>query len=269
MIRKITEKEYNEAPGVRRSALFNMAKSPAHYKWSVDNPAKETPALAFGRALHCCVLEPAVFESTYAVAPSVSKATKAGREAWAVFEADAAGKEIISEADFYKCLAIRDSIMNHPQARLLLEGPHETSYFWTDELTGLECKIRTDAETDISESHIIVDVKTCLDASTEAFTKAMIKHGYDLQVGMYTEGVEKCTGQKPLFVFIAVEKDPPYAVNVLGVDEYVVLRGKDLFREYLGKVAECEKTGNWYHYNGPDGDVNDLSLPAYLQKQYE
>lgn len=78
MIRKITEKEYNEAPGVRRSALFNMAKSPAHYKWSVDNPAKETPALAFGRALHCCVLEPAVFESTYAVAPSVSKATKAG-----------------------------------------------------------------------------------------------------------------------------------------------------------------------------------------------
>ena len=66
-----------------------------------------------------------------------------------------------------------------------------------------------------------------------------------------------------------MEKTPPYTVNVLAADNYVILRGQDLFREYIGKVAECENTGNWYHYNGPDGDMNELNLPYYLQKEYE
>lgn len=265
----MTEKAYNDAPGVRRSALFNMSKSPAHYKWALDHPQKDTSALQFGRAVHCAVLEPDKFETEYLVAPTASKATKAGREIWAAFAQDAEGKEVLSQADYEKCIGIRDSIMKHPVAAELLDGPHESSYFWTDDLTGLKCKIRTDAEKQIGESLIIVDVKTCQDASTETFMRDMIKHGYDLQVGMYTEGVEKCKGISPLFMFIAVEKAPPYSVNVLAVDQYVMLRGKDLFREYLGKVAECEKTGYWYHYNGPENDVNDLGLPGYLQKQYE
>ena len=94
-----------------------------------------------------------------------------------------------------------------------------------------------------------------------------VKYGYDFQSGMYTEGVSVDTGKEADFVFIAVEKQPPYAVNVLAADKYFVLRGKDLFREYLGKVAECEASGVWEQYNALG--INELKLPYYLQKEYE
>lgn len=265
----MTEAEYNAAPGIRRSALFNMSKSPAHYKWALENPQGDTPALLLGRAVHCAVLQPELFDTLYAVAPGASKATKEGRKIWEAFLADIGTKEPITQKDYETCMGIHDSIMLHPIASALLTGNHETSYFWTDELTGLQCKIRTDAETEIGETLVIVDIKTCADASTKAFMRAMVDHGYDLQAGMYCEGVKVNTGRECAFVFIAVEKTPPYSVNVLAADNYVILRGKDLFREYLGKVAECEKTGNWYAFNGPDGDMNDLNLPYYLQKEYE
>lgn len=266
---EMNEAAYNAAPGIRRSTLFEMSRSPAHYKWAKENPSKDTPALQFGRALHCAVLEPDKFETEYLVAPTASKATKAGREIWAAFAQDAEGKEVLSQADYEKCIGIRDSIMNHPMARVLLEGPHEKSFFWKDELTGLDCKVRADALLPLEDRIIVVDVKTCSDASTEAFMREAIKYGYDFQSGMYTEGVSVCSGMETQFVFIAVEKTPPYSVNVLAADKYFILRGKDLFREYLGKVAECESTGNWYQYNGADGDMNDLKLLGYLQKEYE
>lgn len=266
---EMSEVAYNAAPGIRRSTLFQMSKSPAHYKWALENPSKDTPALQFGRALHCAVLEPEKFDSAFAVGPTISRSTKAGREAWERFEADAAGREIISQADYDKITGMRDSIMLHPMARALLDGPHEKSFFWKDELTGLDCKVRADALCELGGRIVIVDVKTCADASTEAFMREAIKYGYDFQSGMYTEGVSACECMETEFVFIAVEKTPPYSVNVLAADEYFILRGKDLFREYLGKVAECESTGNWYQYNGADGDMNDLKLPGYLQKEYE
>ena len=54
----MTEKEYREHPGVNKSTLWEIRKSPAHYKWALENPsegavtfgltATETPADATG-----------------------------------------------------------------------------------------------------------------------------------------------------------------------------------------------------------------------------
>lgn len=266
-MRSLSEAEYNAAPGIRRSTLFQMSKSPAHYKWALTEAHKDTPALAFGRALHMAVLEPEAFDASYAVAPTISKATKAGRTAWELFESDAAGREIITQADYDKIICMRDSILSNELATALLAGGHEQGCFWTDELTGLNCKVKLDAILDIGERVIVSDIKTCTDASTEAFMREAVRYGYDFQSGMYTEGVLADTGKEADFVFIAVEKAPPYAVNVLAADKYFILRGRDLFREYLGKVAECEQTGQWNHYNS--GELNELKLPGYLQKEYE
>jgi hypothetical protein len=266
-LRYMTEEEYNAIPGIRRSSLHKMAQSPMHYKHALTEAHKDSPALAFGRALHMAVLEPELFEKSYAVAPSISKATKAGRTAWELFEADAAGREIITQADYDKVLEMRESIMANPLAAELLSGAHEQACYWVDDMTGLACKVKLDAVLDIGDRIVVADIKTCTDASTEAFMRDAVKHGYDFQSGMYTEGVAVDTGKEADFVFIAIEKQPPYAVNVLAADKCFVLRGKDLFREYLGKVAECEASGVWWQYNA-DG-INELKLPYYLQKEYE
>ena len=70
------------------------------------------------------------------------------------------------------------------------------------------------------------------------------------------------------FVFIFVEKEPPYLINVTQASRFVIDRGISLFREYLGMYAECKQTNNWYGYNGETGAPNDLMLPSYMiQKQ--
>jgi exodeoxyribonuclease VIII len=86
---------------------------------------------------------------------------------------------------------------------------------------------------------------------------------------MYSKGVEVNTGKKPIFVFIAIEKKPPYAINILQADELFVRRGYDLFREYIGIYSECKKTNVWWGYLGRYNQINNLALPSYLAKEIE
>jgi hypothetical protein len=151
----------------------------------------------------------------------------------------------------------------------LLDGEHEKPFYWVDDLTGEGCKIRVDCISTIGGKPVIVDYKTTADASTDGFTRSVINYGYDFQAGMYCEGVEKATGKKPLFVFVAQEKTAPYAVNILQADDLMVQRGYDIFRELIGIYHECKQTGNWYGYLGAYNVINNLSLPAWLAKEME
>ena len=151
----------------------------------------------------------------------------------------------------------------------LLKGEKEKPFFWVDEMTGENCKCRTDVLTEIGENLIIVDLKSTDNAETEAFMRSAIKYGYDFQSGYYTEGVKLNTGREPLFVFIAIEKKPPYAINILQADKLLIRRGYDVFRELIGIYADCKKTDNWYGYLGKFNQINNLALPAYLAKEVE
>ena len=93
--------------------------------------------------------------------------------------------------------------------------------------------------------------------------RSAIKYGYDFQAAMYSEGYEKNYGKKPLFMFIAIEKEAPFSVNILQADEAFVSHGYDVFRELIGTYHDCKTTGNWYGYLGMYEMINNLSLPAW------
>ena len=126
-----------------------------------------------------------------------------------------------------------------------------------------------DCITNINGLDIIVDLKTAENADTDTFMRHAIKYGYDLQAAMYSEGVRKCTGKECAFVFIVIEKKPPYAVNILQADKAFITHGFDMFRELLGIYHDCKQTGNWYGYLGKHNIINNLELPAYLAKEIE
>ena len=84
----MTNKEYRQDPGISRSDLFEMRKSPLHFQYQMTHPKEDTPALLFGRALHKMILEPGDFESEFAVCPTVNRRTKAGQEQYAAFMAE-------------------------------------------------------------------------------------------------------------------------------------------------------------------------------------
>lgn len=264
---KISNREYREHEGISSTDLKKMAQSPAHFRYWKDHPQEYTPALLFGRAVHKYVLEKDDFFNEFAVAPNIDRRTKAGKEEYALFLESSAGKDIISQDDFEKILAMNEALYNTPFVSTLLNGEREISYFNKDKTTGVMMKCRPDCRTCIANDFFLVDYKSCTDASSEAFMKDAIKLMYDLQMAYYKDNVDMATCKEHGVIFIAQEKTPPYSVNILKANEYFLKSGRDMYRTYLDEYAECLETDNWYGYM-KDG-INSLGLPNWLQKQYE
>lgn len=254
----MTNKEYRDAEGISKSQLFHIAKSPLHFKYAQENPTEDTASLLFGRASHKYILEPESFFDEFAVLPKVDRRTKAGKDAIAEFNLANAGKEAISQEDFEIIQEMQRAIESNPLAVSLLCGDHEQSYFWTDSDTGEACKCRPDCLTEYMGKKIIVDYKTCDSCQDGHFERNCRKYGYDVQAGMYTEGMFCNTYDKYGFAFVAQEKKAPYAVRVyICTDDYIE-QGYDRFRELLGIYHECKQTGNWYGYEGPYNVASEL-----------
>ena len=265
----MTEKEYRQHPAISRSQLFKLRESPEKFKYYMDNPEPATPALVFGQLLHALALQPETVDEQFAVAPICDRRTTVGKKLWAEFEEQAESKTIVTADMIEQAVAMRDKLMSNDYVKQLLNGEREKPFFWTDELTGEECKCRTDCITNINGIDIIVDLKTAESADTDTFMRHAIKYGYNLQAAMYGEGVKANTGKEHAFVFIVIEKKAPYAINILQADKAFVLHGFDMFRELIGTYHECKKTGNWSGYLGKHNIINNLPLPAYLAKEIE
>ena len=69
---------------------------------------------------------------------------------------------------------------------------------------------------------MIVDIKTTVDASPSGFDKQVWQYGYGIQDAFYRRVCSLAGLDVDDFIFVAVEKQPPYvvAVHVLS-DEYI------------------------------------------------
>ena len=263
----MNEVEYRQHPAISRSELWKLRESPEKFKWAMEHPEPPTPALIFGQVFHKLALEPMDFGTEFAVAPAVDRRTKEGKAAWAEFTATADGKTVIDQQMFDKASEMVCALYRAPFVKKLLDGAHELPLFWTDEMTAEPCKVRLDALSEVNGQPIIVDLKTTADASTDGFMRSAVKYGYDFQAAMYSEGYTQNYGKKPLFVFIAVEKEPPYSVNILQADEAFINRGYGIFRELIGVYHDCKTTDNWYGFLGPYQVINNLALPSWLAEK--
>lgn len=261
----MTEKEYRTHPAISRSELWKIRESPEKFKWYKENPPEPTPALIFGQLFHKMALQPEDVWNEFAVIPSVDRRTNAGKAEYAAFLEDSAGKALVT-ADMAAqandmCIALK----NNEYCCKLLSGEKETPFFWTDEDTQEACKCRTDALVTLGDTSLVVDLKSASNASTEAFMKDSFKYGYDFQTAMYLEGVKAKTGKEHGFVFIVIEKEPPYSINILQADTAFIQHGYDTFRELIGVYHDCKTTGEWWGYLGKYNAVNALGLPPWMK----
>lgn len=265
----MTEKEYRSHPAVSRSELWRIHDSPQKFRYLKDHPGDPTPALLFGQVFHKLALEPESFAQEYVVAPECNRRTKEGKQAWESFLESNQEKTIIPAEMYAQAAAMCESLNAVPFAVKLLNGRKEHPFFWQDELTGEECKCRVDCLNENFSRPIVVDLKSTTDSSTDGFIRSAVNYGYDFQAAMYCEGVEANIKKSPMFVFIAVEKEPPYAVNIMQADELLLRRGFGLYRSLLDTYHDCRQTGNWYGYLGKNNQINTLALPAWLAKEVE
>ena len=268
----MTEMEYNEAEGIRRSDLWKMEDSPEKFKYFLEHPVEQTPAMAFGSACHKMVLEPEDFGNEFAVAPNVDGRTKEGKEIKARFAEENAGKIILSRDDVEVMEEMVQALLRCPLAKKLLygKGEAEVPFFWTDKDTGEKCKVKLDRLVKYNRKTYVVDYKTTICAETFRFNSDMWKLGYFMQAAMYTEGVmrAKKLKKRPGFLFVAQEKKPPYSVNVIEVSEEVMNAGIAKFHQLLDKLHACKVIDQWPGYM--NGNVpNDAFVPNWMQAAME
>lgn len=266
IIKNISFEDYHEKDGISNSMLNEIHKSPAHFKLNLESEKKETEALTFGSLIHCLVLEPNNFERDFAVEPIVNKRTNDGKMILEQFYLQNTNKTIVNEQQLSLAITLKEKVMQHEIARKLLngKGDNEISLFWTDEETGVKCKCRIDR----IKNNILIDLKSTTDASPDAFCKSAYKYGYHRQSYWYSNGYEQCFKQEPKgFVFIVVEKEPPYNVEVYQATELFKKIGELEVRPLLKTYKTCLETNNWYGYS-EKASIRDLEIPQWVVNKY-
>lgn len=269
VIDDLPAEEYHSIHAMSAGGLKRMRISPAHFyglQLDPNRPAsgEPSPAMRNGTLTHCALFEPDEVSARYVVKPAeVDFRTKEGK-AWKAAQT----AEIVEAVDLARAQAQAFAVRSQPDlAALLAEGRPEVSAFWLDEQTGELCKCRPDWVSPAGDGVILVDGKTCRDASPEGFGRAIWNLSYHLQAAWYTDGFERASGLKVYgFVFAAVESDWPHvaAGYMLGDDVLDAARREN--RRLLNLYAECRRTGKWPGYSG---GINLINLPAWAQRQLE
>jgi hypothetical protein len=245
-----TQSEYEALQGLNWSRLRLLGLSPLHFR---NGFGDDSTAFRLGTAAHAATLEPERFAEDFIV----YEGKRDNRiKVWQEFQVQAArqGKEILSPSEHTEAVAIAAAVRGHSAAAGYLTGG-KAEHAMTWKLGPFDCKGRAD----YVGSRAIVDVKTTQSAHPRDFAYSCKKYGYFGQAAWYSDGFFKSTGVRLPFVFIAVEKKPPYMVTVFRVPEHVLAAGRELYLTYLAKLAECQRTGNWHGYT-VEPEV-DLQLP--------
>jgi hypothetical protein len=295
----VPEDEYFRWKAVSHSKLSPMAgKTPAHCKYAMDHPKERTDAMTLGSAVDCLVLSPTLFNDRFAVAEQCAAMTlKAERCSktgvirlnsvnphWYCSQ-HATGKTIenlpytkLTPDQSSTAYAMAKSVLDHPGASVLLAACEETqlSLVWRE--NNLLCKGRLDGLS--SELKTVIDLKTCADASPEAFSRKIADFGYHRQAAMYLRGCSYHGIDVQNYVIIAVENEPPHAVALYTLTESVpsgvvwspksqlspVEYGNHELLRLLDLYEHCEATGEWPSY--PEKPV-PISLPVWVSQRIE
>jgi len=241
--------DYRNAQGLSKSMLTHFMRSPAHYQQAIKTPMEPTKAMNFGTAFHAEMLmhHP---ESFYAIQPEADGRTKEGKAIKEKFALENEGKTIISQDEGEMIKGMRDSIMEHSLASSIIEnrGLSEFSMFAKLNITGSDILLKGRFDAFNEDTGIIMDIKTCEDASPAGFKKAIMNYKYDIQDVHYT-WLAKQLYKVHNFFFIAVEKTPPYAVGVYEIGNGMRRYAEEEWTNKMFQFSECTQNNIWPAYS--------------------
>ena len=265
----------HDAPGVyfgKRERLSNsgikeLLRCPARFKAMMDgDEEKATPALLLGSLFHAMTLEPEKVPDYFAKRENPGN-TKAGKEESAA--AAVKGITLISPDMWEQAVAMSESARNNTFLAAALKDANfqaETSIYWDQ--NGVPCKARLDGIAEIPGFGLcVIDLKSTTDASPEGIARHMCDFGYHRQAAWYSHAMAMVDRPVQAFVFVFVEKEPPYVSTAVTVAEEAIGLAHDEIRRALSLYSECMETGVWPGYTSEI--VTTIDLPAYAYRRAE
>ena len=261
---------YRADPGHAQSHVKHILKSPAHYQAAKQRKFTPTLSMQIGSALHCLVLEgEEQFERDFILKPDgLSLTTKEGKE----WKAQAGKKTVLSKSDQY---ASWDAVhgMTESLRRLEWFDPSQPDYRKYNELSiyweaeGLDCKCRLDRLVLEDDRALVLDLKTTDSVDPRDFLKKVIGGmNYLFQAAWYSEATLAAFGLPTTFVFIGIERTPPYATCVFEVSPEMLAEGLEQTAYARNLLRECLRSKTW---EPPAIDYRVLDLPPWYASPLE
>jgi exodeoxyribonuclease VIII len=112
--------------------------------------------------------------------------------------------------------------------------------------------------------NLIVDLKTAQDASPDAFARTAANFGYHAQAAYYLDGLRNLgyCDEQAVFLFVVVEKTPPFGVAVYALDDDAIEAGRAQYEDAWSTYRSCRASNNWPSYPGSQ-KIETLSLPRW------
>ena len=259
----ITNAEYHgRKTHISSTNIRTFNKNKKQFEYGLTHElVKQTKAMADGTAVHSFFLERDKFNTDYVTKPADIKLnTKVGKE-WAQ---EHQGKIIIDSEFSNNLLEMEKSFMDSP-AKLIYDnkGQTELSYFW-DDLVLVRGKCRPDWISD--DGNIVVDVKTTIDASPKGFQKSISNWGYHLQLGWYLRGLRKLGLPAKEFIFIAIEKTPPFCVGVYSADQNMINFAMKEIDQLMPEIQTAMMSNEFPDYTP---EITSIGLPPWMTDKKE
>ncbi len=206
---------------------------PAKLRYGVP---KSNPAFDFGHVAHELVLGTG---GGIVVVDAADWRTKDARAAKTA--AEARGKTATLRDDYRRAEALADAVKSHPIAGELFaaEGIAERSIWAHDDKTGARIRCRPDWQI----GTLMVDLKTTKSAAK--FDLSIADYSYHLSAAFYLHTARMAGIDCDGFLLVAVEKEPPYLIDVveIGIDDMDT--GQRLTRTAIDLWARCHERNQW------------------------
>ncbi len=257
--------EYQAQPGLNQSTIKQILANPQ--KWA--NGFAEKPkgaALNFGAFCHDCLLSPQEIPNKYLLC-DIDKLDLRFKE----------HKELASEAESKGLILIDNTTLSHAKALISAndrtlkeyfqgEGDKELSFYGS--YLG-ETPIHTKARFDFisADRCKIVDLKIMQNADKASFSAAVAKFGYHIQAAYYMDVIGQTPKPKD-FIFVAIEKDPPYLCGIYRLSQETLDLGRERYKKAV-QIFKNKPRFSTQNYYAVDLEfdcvepVQTISLPAY------
>lgn len=252
--------------GARASTLKHFERSAAHARQETLYP-RTSKDMEFGTAWHTAALEPEAFAAGFVrELEGFDFRTTEGKAARSAFRLQHGGKAVVAAGDFDRIVAMAELLHQHETAAGLLSarGANEVVALWDDAQTGVRCRARIDRFCEFMGWSWVIDLKTTVNASSQGWPREVQKYAYAEAAAFYLDGLEALDPRPRRFLWLAQEKQPPFAVAIHEPDDETLAYGRRRYRRHLRAYAEAMRTDCWPAY--PAG-VLPTSLPGWAIRE--
>lgn len=249
LFRDIPNEEYHDNADLSRSdGITILQAGPATAKYNKEHKEETySPALRFGTMFHTAMESLDEFRRKYGIEADGDRRTRAYKDAMVALHAKHPDKEFVKQEEWDAVSEMSNRICTHPRYKELVgkDNIREASFFGS--VNGVSIKARPDL-INLTDG-IIVDWKTTSDGSPQEFAYSVSKFGYWLQPAWYKALVEDYFNREFRFVFVCVEKHPPYNVSLYEQSDIEERYAKKQMAIALDAWAHAKETGEWTAYS--------------------